>query len=131
MLSLAIPLDCCHCMEALGAHFELHDRMDQLVGGVSTLSDLFTHTPHSAGWVALTATGGLLGSQLIMGVISLYSPAFVPQRWHQFLIYIGYTVFAFIVNTFANRGLPYVNQAALVWSLLGFTVICITVSCCA
>jgi len=64
-----------------------------------------------------------------MGVISLYSPTFVPQRWHQFLIYIGYTVFAFIVNTFANRGLPYVNQAALVWSLLGFTVICITVSC--
>jgi branched-subunit amino acid transport protein len=77
--------------------------------------------------MALTATGGLLGSQLIMGVISLYSEAFEPQRWQQFLIYIGYTIFAFIINAFANKALPYVNQAALIWSLLGFTVICITV----
>lgn len=85
---------------------------------------------NAAGWVALTATGGLLGSQLIMGVISLYSPTFVAQRWEQFLIYIGYTVFAFVVNAFANRALPYVNQAAFIWSLLGFVVICITVLAC-
>lgn len=27
-----------------------------------------------AGWVALTATGGLLGSQLVVGVIALMNP---------------------------------------------------------
>lgn len=65
-----------------------------------------------------------------MGVISLYSPTFSPQRWEQFLIYIGYTVFAFLVNAFANKALPFINQAAFIWSLLGFVVICITVLAC-
>ncbi|KAI9713680.1 MAG: hypothetical protein M1828_001410 [Chrysothrix sp. TS-e1954] len=80
-----------------------------------------------AGWVALTATGGLLGSQLLVGVISLYDPSYSAQRWQQFLIYIGYTIFAFLVNAFANKLLPYVNQAAFLWSIGGFTIICITV----
>ena len=56
------------------------------------------------GWVALVASGGLLGSQLIIGIISMYSPAYEPQRWHQFLIYIGYTLAAFLINTFMNVG---------------------------
>lgn len=83
-----------------------------------------------SGWIALTATGGLLGSQLIVGIISLYDASYVPQRWHQFLIYIGYTVFAFLVNTFMNSFLPLFNQAAFSWSVLGFIVIMITVLAC-
>ena len=80
-----------------------------------------------SGWVALTATGGLLGSQLVVGVIALYDPTYSAQRWQQFLIYIGYTVFAFLVNAFANKLLPHVNKTALIWSLGGFAIICITV----
>jgi choline transport protein len=44
-----------------------------------------------SGWIALVASGGLLGSQLIIGVISMYTPSYEPERWHQFLIYIGYS----------------------------------------
>ncbi|KAF2799692.1 amino acid permease [Melanomma pulvis-pyrius CBS 109.77] len=84
-----------------------------------------------SGWIALVASGGLLGSQLIVGVISLYNPNYVPERWHQFLIYIGYNVAAFVVNAFMNNLLPYVNKAAITWSILGFVVICITVLACA
>lgn len=84
-----------------------------------------------SGWVALTATGGLLGSQLIMGIISLYNADFEPQRWQQFLIYIGYTLFALAVNTFLTRLLPLINQAAFIWSITGFVVISITVLACA
>lgn len=92
----------------------------------------FTGWINLGGWVALTATGGLLGSQLIIGVISLMlGDAYESKPWHQFLIYIGYTLFAFFVNAFANRLLPLVNQAALWWSLVGFVVICITVLACA
>lgn len=80
-----------------------------------------------SGWIALTATGGLLGSQLIMGVISLYNPDFAPQRWQQFLIYIGYTLVALVINAFMTRILPYITQAAFLWSVLGFVVISITV----
>ena len=81
--------------------------------------------------MALVATGGLLGSQLIVGIIPLYDPTFMPKRWHQFLVYIGYNIFAMLLNAFGNSILPYVNQAAIFWSISGFVIICITVLACA
>ena len=84
-----------------------------------------------SGWIALVASGGLLGSQLIVGAISFYSPDYVPERWHQFLIYIGYTFVAFTVNAFMNPALPYITKAAFAWLLAGFVLICITVMACA
>ncbi|KAJ5885011.1 hypothetical protein N7495_009521 [Penicillium taxi] len=84
-----------------------------------------------AGWVALVATGGLLGSQLVIGVISLMHPDYVSQRWHQFLIYIGYNIAAFLINALTNHILPYFNKAAFIWSISGFVIICITVLSCA
>lgn len=35
-----------------------------------------------AGWVALTATGGLLGSQLVVGVIALMNPVCSYLEFH-------------------------------------------------
>ncbi|CAI7565037.1 unnamed protein product [Penicillium palitans] len=84
-----------------------------------------------SGWVALVATAGLLGSQLIQGVISLMNPSYEPQRWHQFLIYCGYNIVAFLINAFMNNLMPYVTKGAFLWSLTGFTVICITALSCA
>ncbi|CAN8102651.1 unnamed protein product [Discula destructiva] len=84
-----------------------------------------------AAWVCLTASGGLLGSQLILGVISLMHPEYESKAWHQFLIYIAYTLAAFFINAFMNRLLPYFNKAAFLWSLAGFAIICITVLACA
>ena len=86
---------------------------------------------NTGGWIALTATGGLLGSQLIVGVISLMNASYAPQRWHQFLIYVGYTGFAFLVNAFLTKALPHVTKAAFIWSILGFVIISITVLACA
>jgi choline transport protein len=79
----------------------------------------------------LTATGGLLGSQLIVGVISFMVPSYSPQRWHQFLIYIGYNIFAFLVNAFLTMLLPLITKTAFIWSITGFVVICITLLACA
>jgi len=86
---------------------------------------------NTSGWIALTATGGLLGSQLVIGIIGLMNTSYVPQRWHQFLIYIGYNAFAFLVNAFGNHLLNIFNQAAIAWSIGGFAIICITVLSCA
>jgi len=83
------------------------------------------------GWIALTATGGLLGSQLVVGVIALMNTDYTVKRWHQFLIYIGYNMFAFLVNAFGNRLLDTFNKAAITWSISGFVIICITVLACA
>ena len=86
---------------------------------------------NTAGWVALTATAGLLGSQLIVGTISFMTPSYSPQRWHQFLIYIGYNIFAFLVNAFGSTILPLFTKGAFIWSIAGFVIICITLLACA
>jgi choline transport protein len=83
------------------------------------------------GWIALVCTGGLLGSQLIVGVIALWNPSYESQPWQQFLIYIGYNVLAFCLNAFANNLLPYVNKVAITWSIAGFAIICIAALACA
>lgn len=83
------------------------------------------------GWMALVATGGLLGSQLIIGIIPMYLENYMPHRWHQFLIYLGYNIVAMLLNAFCNSLLPYVNKAAIFWSIGGFVVISITVLSCA
>ncbi|OKL57582.1 hypothetical protein UA08_07277 [Talaromyces atroroseus] len=83
-----------------------------------------------AGWVALVATAGLLASELIIGVIYLMHPSYVSERWHQFLIYIGYNIAAFIINALMNSTLPMVTRAAFIWSIAGFVIVSITVLAC-
>ena len=83
-----------------------------------------------AGWVALSATGGLLGSTFIVNILVLFHDDYEPRAWHQFLVYIGFAVFALAVNTFLTRTLPYFTKAAFLWSLAGFVVISITVLAC-
>ncbi|KAF7177489.1 hypothetical protein CNMCM7691_005742 [Aspergillus felis] len=84
-----------------------------------------------AGWVALVATNSLLSSQLIVGCISALHPNYVVQRWHQFLIYIGLTLGAFVINAFMNSILPVIYRGAFSWSIGGFAIVSITVLACA
>ncbi|KAJ6113388.1 hypothetical protein N7523_006705 [Penicillium sp. IBT 18751x] len=84
-----------------------------------------------AGWVALVATNSLLSSQLIVGIISAMHPSYDPQRWQQFLIYIGLTLGAFCINAFGNAILPTIYRGAFTWSIGGFVIVCITVLACA
>lgn len=81
--------------------------------------------------MALTATAGLLGSQLIVGIVALYHPNYSPQPWHQFLIYLAYTFIMAAVNAFATAVLPHINKFAVGWSIAGFAIISITVLACA
>ena len=83
------------------------------------------------GWLALSATGGLLSSGFILNVAVLYHENYEPQPWHQFLIYNAVTVIALIVNSFLTRILPYLTKAAFFWSITGFIVISITILACA
>ncbi|KAK3325134.1 amino acid/polyamine transporter I [Apodospora peruviana] len=84
-----------------------------------------------AGWVALSATGPLLGSTFIINMVVLFNPDYEGAAWHQFLIYLAFTMFALAVNTFLTRLLPYFTKAAFIWSLAGFALICITILACA
>ncbi|KAL4919628.1 amino acid/polyamine transporter I [Aspergillus aurantiobrunneus] len=101
-----------------------------------------------AGWVALVATNSLLSSQLIVGIISAMHPvlhhvpevrmhslmeekSYEPERWHQFLIYIGLTLGAFVINAFMNSALPVIYRGAFSWSIGGFLLVSITALACA
>lgn len=86
---------------------------------------------NTSGWVALTATGGLLGSTFVINVINLYDSSYEYHAWHQFLIYLGFNLVALLINAFLNRLLPMVTQAAFYWSLAGFIIISITLFACA
>ncbi|KPM46170.1 hypothetical protein AK830_g271 [Neonectria ditissima] len=84
-----------------------------------------------AGWVSLVATNCSLASTLVINIISLQSPEYEFQRWHQFLIYLGIALIAFVVNAFMHSLLPRINGLALVWSVAGFFIISITLLACA
>jgi hypothetical protein len=57
--------------------------------------------------------------------------AYDPQRWHQFLIYIGLTLLSFVINAGMNSLLPIIYNGAFMWSIGGFVIVSITVLACA
>lgn len=80
----------------------------------------------TAGWWALFSTAPSLAGSLITGAYAVAHDSYEPQRWHTYIVYIGYTVIACLLNLYAYRLLPYLNQAAILWSLAGVVVIAIT-----
>lgn len=78
-----------------------------------------------AGWWALTATASSLAGSLIIGAYSLAHPEFESKPYQTFLIYLGYALIALFMNIFTPRVLPHFDQAAIIWSLVGATVILI------
>jgi amino acid transporter len=68
---------------------------------------------------------------LILNAVIFFDPSFEPKAWHSFLLYLAYTLVAFLINTFMSRILHIITKAAFIWSLTGFVVICITVLACA
>lgn len=84
-----------------------------------------------AAWVYLTATGGLLGGTLIANTIHLMHEDYNSQVRHQFpdLHRLRYCVSPDKYLRQSSR--PTFTQAAFLWSLAGFVVVCISVFACA
>ncbi|KAF8545062.1 amino acid permease-domain-containing protein [Trichophaea hybrida] len=78
------------------------------------------------GWVFRVGAVGSLAAIIIMGMASTMNPTYIMEDWHIFLVYIALSLVVFSINAFANRLLPSINRAALLWSLIGFVVIAIT-----
>jgi hypothetical protein len=77
-----------------------------------------------SGWIAIVASGGVLASQLIAGEFTLVAERAKIQSWQQFLIYIAFTLSAFVINSFLSAVLPRVSKLAFIWSIVNFVVIC-------
>lgn len=147
-------------MAEMGPHSLVDHRLDQLRRMGVYRRQPFASTDWLTAQIALVATNALLSSQLIVGIISSMHPvrvrlpgvssltvqSFEAQRWQQFLIYIGFTLGAFLLNGFGNRILPVMYRGAcmvlalgrvgwllisvVTWSIGGFAVASITVLAC-
>ncbi|KAL9480983.1 hypothetical protein ACSS6W_005769 [Trichoderma asperelloides] len=67
----------------------------------------------------------------ITGWVNVAGWSYEPQRWHQFLIYIAFTLASFVINAFLNSFLPLLYRGAFIWSIGGFVLVSITVLACA
>ncbi|PWN34642.1 amino acid transporter [Meira miltonrushii] len=126
-LTIAISLaELCHLMPTKGAQYHwtfllAPDRSNDKYRFLSYLSGWLG----TAGWICLTSTAPLLSAQNILTNITLYHPI-QTGMWSVFSIYMGFTLYAVIINIFGIKLLDKMNSAALFWSLIGCLVTFIT-----
>ena len=77
------------------------------------------------GWIAVTASGSLLGSQLLTSIVASNSARHKPGKFEEFFFYVVFTLIAFAVNCWMSYVLPSLSKVAFLWSLLGFAVVLI------
>jgi amino acid transporter len=85
----------------------------------------------TTGWIALVAANAIMTSNFVMGIIALMHPTFESRPYQIFLLYLGMTLLAYLLNTFAVRLLPWLDTGAMVWSMLGIVTVMITLLACA
>ncbi|CAG8055373.1 unnamed protein product [Penicillium nalgiovense] len=96
------------------------------------LSSFFGRAGGQYHWVAAIAWPSTVPIlSWVTGWINVAGWSYVPQRWHQFLIYIGLTVGSFVINAFMNSILPVIYRGAFMWSIGGFVIVSITCLACA
>ena len=76
-----------------------------------------------AAWQALLAGSSYLNANMIIALVKMNIPTYSPQLWHGTLILWAFTIFAVMLNAFANPMLPKIEVALLVLHLLGWLVI--------
>ncbi|GFF55577.1 choline transporter, putative [Aspergillus udagawae] len=100
----------------------------------ASLAEFLSAYPTAAGqyrWVAVSWDDYRRVLSWITAWANVTAWEFNLQRWHVFLIYVGFNMIALLVNAFWNRILSALNRAALIWSLCGFSIILVTVLACA
>ncbi|CAG8884348.1 unnamed protein product [Penicillium salamii] len=111
-----------------------------LVSGVCTLctaaslAEFLSAYPTAAGqyrWVAVSWDDYKIVLSWFTAWANVTAWDFKLERWQVFLVYIGFCLVAFLVNTVWNSIISALNKVALIWSLCGFFIISITVLACA
>ncbi len=84
-----------------------------------------------AAWVCLAGANCLLVSGIIMSFAQLVYPAFHPEPWQRFLMYVAVDIIALAYNLFANRFLSHLNKYNMFFTLAGFVMSLVTILACA
>lgn len=78
------------------------------------------------GWQIGLASLAFIVGTLIQGLIMLDNVTYVFERWHGTLLVIAVTAFCVIFNSFLAKKLPMVESLVLVFHLIGFFAVLIT-----
>lgn len=78
-----------------------------------------------AGWEAILAGGGYLTGTMIVALIQLNHPTYVPQLWHGTLLFWATIAYALFVNTLLGSTLPKIELLMLIIHVVGFFAILI------
>jgi len=79
------------------------------------------------GWVALSASAPFGAANIIQGVVVLnYPDTYVPEPWKWYLIYIGVTIIAFVLNVFGGKVLSILENFIMIFHVLFFFAILIS-----
>lgn len=117
-----------------------HDRSSLLLAELTYASFAFMVSPVKTrsgiafitGWLSLlaylftTASGCLFMSESTIGLAEIYHATYVAERWHTWVVYVGYVGIATVIVTALPSLIPK-TQSIFFWaSLLGVTVITVT-----
>jgi choline transport protein len=76
------------------------------------------------------ATNNFIGANFILGMANLANPDYTIQRWHTVLVAYLICVIATCVNVFATHLLDKISRGILIWNIVSFVVVVITVLAC-
>ncbi|KAH7121473.1 amino acid/polyamine transporter I [Dactylonectria macrodidyma] len=77
------------------------------------------------GWQGSVSSSALLTGNMILGMVTLNDPTFVPQLWHGTLLFWAVLLFAVFINTLISSALPKFEGLILILHILGFFAILI------
>ncbi|EXJ83862.1 hypothetical protein A1O1_07490 [Capronia coronata CBS 617.96] len=82
------------------------------------------------GIVAMGAVNNFICSNFILGMANLNNPGYTIERWHDVLVTYLLAICAALVNIFLSRWLNQISMFAVVWNLVSFFVVIITILAC-
>ncbi|KIW20502.1 hypothetical protein PV08_01077 [Exophiala spinifera] len=82
------------------------------------------------GIVAMGAVNNFIGSNFLLGMANLNYPDYEIQRWHCVLVTYLMAIAATGVNVFLSRYLNQISTFAVIWNVMSFFVVVITILAC-
>lgn len=79
-------------------------------------------------WQADIASAAYLASEVLLGLVNLNIPSYVPKGWQVTLVLYAIMLFALAFNTVLIRFLPHIEWMILLIHIIGFIVIAVPVS---
>ena len=80
----------------------------------------------SIAWVAVLATGSIFVGTIIQGLIILNNPAYEAHAWHGTFLCWAVIAVAVFINTVVSGLLPMIEGLILIFHILGFVAVLIT-----